>query len=501
VESSTTAGREPPSSPWRWVKPAVTVVIFAALAWGLRQLLTSFSYDEVIAGLDAMAPARIAAAAAVVAVVHALYIVRERLAVDFAGASSLAWRKVAIASLIARSLSTLGIATITGLALRVRIYQDYRLDGAAVARITIYNESTYYVGLVAAFAVVLTATALPTPVAAGFTLPWLGWVGPAALVAVVAYLTWNLRRRGPLTIRRFELPVFTPVQLGAQVVLPVVDTFLAGLITLALVPTSAGLDYLTLVAIGLVANVMGSLSQVPGGLGVYETVVLGFVPPAAHPATLAALLVRRAVVNLLPIAVGTVLLVGFALEGQLRKRPNRVALDLGRDALAIATFAGSVLSLLAAAVPRANGLTEQFGGVGQGAVFLAGLVTLVAARGLQQGRRKAWWVAVVMFGLRGVAAVAAWHGPSVAVAVGLFAILVVARPLCPHPGPLFDGERMWWAAWLVALIATAWFADTHPDALSTEVRARTAAMIVVVALVIGALARRALPGRRRRRKR
>jgi hypothetical protein len=91
----------------------------------------------------------------------------------------------------------------------------------------------------------------------------------------------------------------------------------------------------------------------------------------------------------------------------------------------------------------------------------------------------------------------------VAVAVGLFAILVVAliAQVCPHPGPLFDGERTWWTAWLVALIATAWVADAHPDALSTEVRARTAAMIVVVALVIGALARRALPGRRRRRKR
>jgi hypothetical protein len=229
VESSTTAGREPPSSPWRWVKPAVTVVIFAALAWGLRQLLTSFSYDEVIAGLDAMAPARIAAAAAVVAVVHALYIVRERLAVDFAGASSLAWRKVAIASLIARSLSTLGIATITGLALRVRIYQDYRLDGAAVARITIYNESTFYVGVGRGDrAACSTATALPPPM-----------VGTSVHSAVAG--AGSVRRRwwrwwptctsgtcvgadAAARSARFELPVLTPVQLGAQVVLPVVDT-------------------------------------------------------------------------------------------------------------------------------------------------------------------------------------------------------------------------------------------------------------------------------------
>lgn len=493
----------PTSAPsrWRWVKPVLTVVVVAALAWGLRALLTSFDYDDVVAGFATIPRARIAAAALVIAGVHALYIVRERLAVDFAGAHKLAWRKVAVASLIARSLSTLGVATITGLALRVRIYEEYRVDAKAVARITIYNESTYYVGLVAAFAVAFTATSLPSPIGAGFTLPWLGWVGPTALAALALYVGWNLRRRGPLMIRSFELPRFTQVQLGAQLALPVIDTFAAGLITWLLVPASAGLDYLSLMAIGVLASVMGSISQVPGGLGVYETVILGFVPAAAHPATLAALLVRRAIVNLLPIAVGTVLLVGFALDGQLRRRPNRMALDLGRDALAIATFAGSVLSLLAAAVPRANGLTDRFGGVGQAVVFFGGLMTLLAARGLQQGRRKAWWVAVTMFGMRAAAALATWHPPSLAVAVALFTILLVARPLCPHPGPLFDGERSWWVAWLVALIATAWFADAHPDALSTEVRARTTAMIVVVALVIGAAMRRALPDRRRRRKR
>ena len=489
--------------PFRWrrlIKPTLTVVVFAAFAYGLRSLLATFDYDEVVAGLDQVAPARIVVAALVVVAIHGLYVVRERIAVDFAGHAALATRKVALASLISRSLSTLGVATVTGFALRLRLYQDFGLDARAVGRITAYNEASYYVGLGASLGLALTVAGLPPVVASSYALPPLGWIGPVAAVLVLAYLGWNLRRRAPLYVRSFEVPLLTRPQLAAQIVLPVLDTLATGYVTYVLLPP-IGLSYLEVVAIGLAASVAGSLSQVPGGLGVYETTVLAFVPPAAHPTALAALLVRRAVVNLLPIAAGAVLLVGVSMTSQLTRRPSRVALDYGRDAVAIATFAASVLSLIAAAVPRAHGLTDRLGPLAQVAVFAGGLATLVAARGLQQGRRRAWWVCVVLFGLRlGAAIVGGPHVPSLIIAGAMLAVLLVGYHLFKHPGPLFDGERTWWTAWLVALIGIAWVADAHPATLTTEVRARLAGVIVVAAVVLGATIRRALPERRRRRR-
>ncbi|MEZ4398488.1 MAG: hypothetical protein R3B06_00610 [Kofleriaceae bacterium] len=497
------AAAAPATGGWkRFVKPVITVVVFAALLFGLRRLLTTFDYDDVVAGFDRLPPTKIVLAALVLVAVYALYVVRERLAVDFAGHRDLGTRQVATASLISRSLSTLGVATVTGFALRLRIYQDYGLDTKAVGRLTLYNESLYYVGLVASFAVVLTLAPLPPMVGGGIDLPPLGWIGPAAAVLVAAYVVFSLRRTELIQIRSFILPPLSRIQLAAQVVLPVVDAFLSGLITWLLVPSTAGLGYLELTAIGLTANVVGSISQVPGGLGVYETTILAFIPQAAHPATLAALLVRRALVNLLPIAVGTVMLVGISLGGRVARRPNRMATMYARDALAIAAFAAAVLSLLAAAVPRQHGLTERFGPVAQAAVFAAGLLSMFAARGLQQGRRRAWRVSVALAAVRVAGAIASGpHVPSLVVALAIVALLALGQGLFPHPGPLFDGERTWWTAWLVALLGIAWVADSHPDTLSTELRARNTGLIVAAALVVGGLARRAFPARRRRRRR
>lgn len=492
---------EPPRFRWqRLIKPTLTVALFALIAYGLQRLLTTFDYDDVVAGFDRVPVGAIVVAALLVAVVHALYVVRERLAVDFAGEYRLATRKVAVASLIARSLSTLGLATVTGFALRLRLYEHHGLDRATVTRITIYNEATYYVGVVASLALAFSVGGLPPMVATSIRLPSLAWVGPLAIVALVAYVIYGVRRTRPLRIRRFELPPLEPVPLIAQVALPIIDTLLAALITRALLPADAGLDFREVLAIGVIAGVAGSVSQVPGGLGVYETTVLAFVPRAAHPATLAALLVRRAIVQLLPLAIGTLLLVGVAVSAQRARRPSRVALDFGRDALALVAYVASVLTLIAAAVPRNNGLTAQLGAPAQAVVFAAGLFTLVAARGLQQGRRRAWWVCLVIFALRAAGAGIAGHLPSLLVAAALVVLLLVARPLFPHPGPTFDGERTWWTAWLITLIGVAWIADSHPDSLSTEVRARTAGMIAAVALVLGSLVARALPERRRKKR-
>ena len=490
-----------PASWKRFVKPVVTVVIVAALAFGLRKLLTSFSYEDVAAGFDRMPKSRIALAALCVAVIHAMYVVRERIGVNFAGHPELSTGKVSVASLISRSLSTLGVATVTGFALRVRLYKEYGLDTAAVGRITVYNESTFYVGTVASIALVFTIGGLPAAAGASLSLPPLGWIGPLAIALIAAYVVWNLRRTKAMHIRSFELPTVTPLQLAAQIVLPLLDTLASGLITYILLPET-GLGFFQVVAIGVTASLAGSLSQVPGGLGVYETTMLAFVPTASHPQALAALLVRRAVVNLLPIAVGAVLLVGVSITGTLSKKPSRVALEYGRDAVSILTFTASVLALIAAALPRHGGLTEDAGVLAQATVFAAGIVLLVTARGLQQGRRKAWRWAVTLFAVRALFAVLAGpHWPSLILSVAMLAVLLVGVHLFPHPGPLFDGERSWWTAWLVTLIGVAWVAGAHNASLSTEVRARIAGMIVVVALVLGAAARRALPDHRRRKKR
>lgn len=486
----------------RLFKPAVTVVAFVALLFGLNRLLTSFDYDEVVAGFDALPGTEIGLMLAALIAQYAMYVAREVFAVGYAGRSELGLSRTALAALISRSLSTLGIATITGFALRLRLYEAFGLRKSDVGQITVYNESTYYIGLLATCAVVLSAGDLPPMVGTAIELPPTRLLGLVAIGLLAGYLVWSLRRRQPLTIRSFSLPVMRGRPLAAQLVLPVADAFVAGAIVWLCLPPGAGLSYLHTTTICVVASIAGSLSQVPGGLGVFEASVLAFVPPAAHPATLAALLVRRAVVNLVPIAVGAILLVAFELSRRVARREPTVGSPLVPTALAAWTFTAGVLLLIAAAVPSPRGPIGDAGPLAQVAVFAIGGATLAAARGLYRHSHDAWVAALLLAALRATLAVAAGpHWTVFSLAMVSVVLLAASRKSFDDQAPVEEvaGEEaiLWWTAVIIALIGTVWIAVAHPSTAGRLAVARTAGILAAFSLLVGVLVIRARLHRRR----
>ena len=77
----------------------------------------------------------------------------------------------------------------------------------------------------------------------------------------------------------------------------------------ALLPLeSQGLDFTAFAAIYVFAALVGAISHAPGGVGVFEAVMLGAVPAPSQEAMLAALLLFRAIYYLIPFALALILL-------------------------------------------------------------------------------------------------------------------------------------------------------------------------------------------------
>lgn len=472
----------------RLVKPVVTLIAFVALLFGLRRVLTSFDYDEVVAGFSDLPVHDLALMIGALTAQYAMYVAREYFAVAYAGHTALGVARVALAALVSRSLSTLGIATITGFALRLRLYEAFGLSKKDVGQLTVYGESTYYVGLLATCAVVLSFGDLPPMVGTRIELPPARLLGAIAAVLLAIYLVWSVRRTRAVRIRGFELPVMRGRLLAAQVTLPVADALVAGAIVWLCLPPAAGLTYPHTAMICVLAGIAGSLSQVPGGLGVFEAAVLAFVPEAAHPATLAALLVRRAVVNLLPIAAGSILLVAFEVGRRAADRAPNVGSSLVPAAVATWTFAAGVLALIAAAVPVPHGAIVEAGAVGQAFLFAIGVGTLAAARGLHRHSPGAWVAALVLAGLRAALAAAAGpHWPTFGLTMLSIVILLASRQ--SFDGKPDDDDRphdeaiRWWTAVLIAVLGTGWIAVGHPATTDRLAVARAAGLIATFAAV------------------
>ncbi len=481
-----------------WAKTALMVIAFAGMLVALDRLIRSYSLEQVIDALGALPWWVVALAALVLVAQHGLLIVREWLAVRYAHRAELGLARTALASVVSRSLSTLGVASITGVGLRLHIYGGWGLDGGDVARITTYNEVTYAVGLTAQVAVVLGVLPVPPALAGWVGVPLVRLIGAAGAALMIAYLVWCLRRGRDLKIRSLVITVPRGEELAGQVLLPLADRFLGAAIVWLCLSDDAGLGYLDVVTICFLAAVAGSLTQIPAGLGILEGMMVLFVPDAAEaPGLIAGLLVARILTNLAPVVVGSILLV--ILEVSRRRdsaRPEGRA-ETTATALAALTFLAGLFVMVTGVSP----LAHRFGEVGRLVIVAVGTGLLFVARGLERRSRRAWQIVLGLVIARAVAiAVVVPPWPILVVLVLLAVLLIASHRVFAEDRYVVDAAPGWWIAFAMAIAGTVWLAIEYQGKQVTDVVVLRGAAMLAVVSITGALVIAHLIARRRKKR-
>jgi uncharacterized membrane protein YbhN (UPF0104 family) len=138
------------------------------------------------------------------------------------------------------------------------------------------------------------------------TLIALGLIG----LAKDAGLLWFVRTRTtPLQIAGYSLRIPSLNSTLLQTVFGAGETLLVAAILYVLLPPTIGMSYLSFVAIYLIAVMIGQLSHVPAGLGVMEAALLLMMPQIPPEQLLGAVLLYRAIYELLPFMAALTLLV------------------------------------------------------------------------------------------------------------------------------------------------------------------------------------------------
>ncbi len=197
---------------------------------------------------------------------------------------------------------------VSGGAMRFRLYLGLGLRAVEVARLIGFCAVVGLCGQALVSGVAFTFWPLPIPIAARFPIQstWpLGVVLLAGLALVWALSFWGR----PLRFRawRLELPAFKLT--ATATVASAMDWAVAALAVIALLPEIPGVPALQVAQIILLAHFAGMLSTVPGGLGVFEFVVIALLPSTAPQAeVLGGLLAYRTIYYFIPFAVAIVLL-------------------------------------------------------------------------------------------------------------------------------------------------------------------------------------------------
>ena len=323
----------------------VAVLGFAAL----HRLLGEVHLRDVRAALNGVPRWRIGAAAGLTAISYALLTSYDRIGLRALG-KMLPWRTTALGSFLGHAVGyNLGLALLTGASARHRVYRSAGLTLGESARVGAIGGIAFWAGvaMTAGAALLLRAGPARWP-------EWgLGLVLITGAVALPVLRAAGVRQIGRGTI---SLPLPAAQPLGLLLLVSVADLAAASGALFVLMPGLHFADFAPFFlayALGIVAALV---AHVPGGIGVFEAVVLAALP-ADRPALFAALLLYRLIYYLAPLSIAAAIVA--VREAAALRRPvatglrvaNRVGRALAPPAVTALVFAGGGILLVSGALP------------------------------------------------------------------------------------------------------------------------------------------------------
>jgi uncharacterized membrane protein YbhN (UPF0104 family) len=303
----------------------VTVLIFVLAVFALRHILREVTVDDVLDSLDSVTRRALVESVLLACGSYFMLTFYEMLAVRGVG-RRLPFRRTALTSFIAFSIShSSGLSSISGGSIRYRSYAPLGLTALEIAGIMTLLTLTFWLG-------VSTMLGLSFVLSSGFAVPVLHlsiWeiraLGVLLLCLVVAYATISqIKHDKPVRIGK-RLITMPPLRVTvAQWLSASTDLCLLSGALYVLLADYVPISYINFVGIFVLAVQLGILSNVPGGLGVFESVLLGLLPGSPSDDVLGAILLYRVIYYIAPFFLALALLAGREmLERVSRWRESR----------------------------------------------------------------------------------------------------------------------------------------------------------------------------------
>lgn len=420
---------------WKpWLIGIVVVAILALMVNALREVAAQFSYRDLLDAIRATHAGAIGWAVLATAVSYLALTGYDASSMRYVGAV-VKYRVSAETAFIAYALSnSVGLGVLTGGAVRLRLYGAAGVEAGVISRAIAFNAAAFMLGISVVGAAALLWGA--PSVAPALGIPAYALQVSAACVLAGAAVLIILCRDGRerLLFGRFKLRLPSASLALQQLLFSGVDIAATAAVLWFLLPPGA-VDFPTFMGFFAIAIVLGVLSHVPGGLGVFEAIMLIALRDRVPAEVLAAALVLyRLIYYVLPLVLAMALLVAHEVRRGTATAVTRAAVSLAPLLLAAYTFIVGVMLLISGVTPATDEATELLAlhvplPVVEASHFigsLAGLGLLFVARGILLRLDAAWWGGVLL----GVASMIFCLPKGIAVSEALLiAFLVVALSL------------------------------------------------------------------------
>lgn len=303
------------------------IALLCGAVWVLHRALRDVPLREIVLEVRSLPPGRIVPALGLTALGYLALGGYDLVALRYLR-RSLSLGRVLLASFVGYALANnIPLSFFVGGSVRYRFYSKWGLAPGDTTALVLLNILTYTLGLVTAAALAFTLE--PEAVPRLLSLPFASTrpLGLAALVAIGAYLAWSASRKR-LKVARWSLeppPLATSL---LQIVVSLADWNLSAAALFVLLPGAHAFAYFGFFGLFILGQIAALITQLPGGLGVFEAVMVTTLAPAYRAsAVFGALVAYRVIYFFLPLGIATVLLGGRELtRWRVQKAPRAKAL-------------------------------------------------------------------------------------------------------------------------------------------------------------------------------
>ena len=242
------------------------------------------------------------------------------LALHYVG-GKVTWWKWMLAGMLGFAISNnAGHAVVSGGAIRYRLYTRWRIRGGDILKMLTISGLTYFLGASAIVVIgyfLIPSAVFDDSVGVSFGLNTL-FIGCLTVLLIYFAMTMLFHKKS-IQIGQIKFQIPSTQMAFTQTILGITDSVLAGLVLYFCMTPFVDISFTTFIGLFVIAQTTGVFSQVPGGIGVFETIFLMALPDSIDKANIfGALLAYRIIYYVLPlIGVGSLF---FIYERWLRSR-------------------------------------------------------------------------------------------------------------------------------------------------------------------------------------
>ncbi|MDR1827907.1 MAG: lysylphosphatidylglycerol synthase domain-containing protein [Methylobacteriaceae bacterium] len=321
----------------RVVWPLVAATALSLALYFLYQKLHGLTWQEFENDLRSIPPHHYGLALFSTCVAYFALAWYDRLALIHLNIHHISWLFISLCSFTTYALGhNLGASVFSGAVVRYRAYTSKGLSPAQIAVLVTLCTFTFALGVVILSGCVLTIrpdllARIQLPEDSPLQLPgfltdplFARTVGLLMLGFVAAYIIGSLMQMRPLHVRGFLLEYPRPKVMVRQLLVGPLELLGAAGIIYSALPDAGNPGYIAVLGVFLASFSVALVSNVPGGVGVFEALFIAAMPEIDKSQVLAALVVFRAFYFIIPLII-SLFIIAIYERMQYKERERREA--------------------------------------------------------------------------------------------------------------------------------------------------------------------------------